>query len=70
MRHGESTANEINVIAGHIDVDLTDMGEAQAREAGKRILKSGLQFDEVHVSPLKRSWKTAQIALETAIFAR
>lgn len=37
VRHGESTANHEGVCAGHVDVDLTLKGTAQAVEAGNNL---------------------------------
>lgn len=63
VRHGESTANEINRFAGAIDAPLTDLGRAQARRAGGS-WRSG-EIDEVYVSPLVRARQTAEILLDT-----
>ena len=35
MRHGESVWNRENRFTGWVDVDLTDKGIAEAREAGR-----------------------------------
>jgi 2,3-bisphosphoglycerate-dependent phosphoglycerate mutase len=66
IRHGETTANEQNIYAGMVDVPLTPLGIEQAKQAGKLIEKTGIEFDEVHVSNLVRSKETAAIALEVA----
>ncbi len=63
VRHGESTANEVNRFAGAIDAPLTDLGRAQARRAGGS-WQSGI-IDEVYVSPLVRARQTAEILLDT-----
>jgi len=63
VRHGESTANEVNRFAGAIDAPLTDLGQAQARRAGNDW--RGEHIDQVYVSPLERARQTAQIILET-----
>jgi broad specificity phosphatase PhoE len=63
VRHGESTANEINRFAGAIDAPLTDLGCAQARRAG-RSWKAG-KIDQIFVSPLTRARQTAEILLDT-----
>ena len=40
LRHGESTWNKENRFTGWTDVDLTEQGRAEAREAGRPILVS------------------------------
>lgn len=67
VRHGESTANEINRFAGTIDAPLTDLGRAQASRAGNG-WQSG-QLDRVYVSPLQRARETADILLGTPALA-
>ncbi|RKR74268.1 histidine phosphatase family protein [Frondihabitans australicus] len=63
IRHGESSANERNRFAGHLESHLTPLGESQARDAGKRALDLGLEVDEVHISTLSRTRRTAELAL-------
>ncbi len=63
IRHGETHANELNYLAGGIDVPLSNLGKRQAKEAGRMILEKGLKFDEVHTSDLTRTKITALIAL-------
>lgn len=66
IRHGESSANEQNLIGGHTDAGLTALGRQQALEAGRRIRAGGLTFDRVHTSTLRRAWETAELALTEA----
>nr|WP_242703779.1 2,3-bisphosphoglycerate-dependent phosphoglycerate mutase [Enterococcus sp. 669A] len=66
IRHGESEANFANYWTGWLDVDLTEKGVQQAREAGRRIKKANLAIDCAYESMLKRSIKTAQLVLEEA----
>ncbi len=61
VRHGESTANEINRFAGAIDAPLTELGKAQAMRAGSAW--SAGNIDEVYISPLTRARQTADIIL-------
>ena len=61
IRHGESTANTFNRLAGKIDVPLTSLGKNQAYEGSKKC--KGLIFDKVYVSPLQRAHETAKIML-------
>lgn len=64
MRHGESQANRDNIFTGWSDVALTEKGVAQAHTAGQIIQASGLQFDDVHTSFLKRAIMTTNIVLD------
>ncbi|MDX1572146.1 MAG: 2,3-diphosphoglycerate-dependent phosphoglycerate mutase [Xanthomonadales bacterium] len=64
LRHGESVWNRENRFTGWTDVDLTDTGRAQAREAGRLIQEAGLDFDVAYTSVLKRAIRTLWIALD------
>jgi 2,3-bisphosphoglycerate-dependent phosphoglycerate mutase len=66
VRHGQSIWNEKNLFTGWVDVDLSTVGEAEARAAGKQILDANLRFDVAHSSLLTRAVRTANLALETA----
>ncbi len=66
LRHGESQANRDGVFTGWSDVALTEKGIAQAHQAGKMIRQTGLQFEHLHTSMLKRAIMTANIVLEEA----
>ena len=50
LRHGESQWNLENRFTGWTDVDLTEKGEAEARESGKLLKEEGFQFDVAHTS--------------------
>ena len=65
LRHGESTWNRENRFTGWTDVDLTDRGVAEAREAGRLLREGGFVFDVAFTSVLKRAIKTLGIALDT-----
>ena len=41
LRHGQSTWNKDNRFTGWTDVDLTERGAAEAREAGRLIKEAG-----------------------------
>ncbi|HWX03409.1 2,3-diphosphoglycerate-dependent phosphoglycerate mutase [Collimonas sp.] len=58
MRHGESTWNLANRFTGWVDVDLTEKGVAEARQAGQLLLQAGLTFDLAYTSVLKRAIRT------------
>lgn len=58
VRHGESTWNLENRFTGWTDVDLTDKGIAQAKEAGRVLKAEGYEFDLAYTSVLKRATRT------------
>lgn len=62
MRHGESTWNLDNRFTGWTDVDLTDKGCAEARQAGKLLKEAGFGFDLAYTSVLKRAIRTLWLA--------
>jgi 2,3-bisphosphoglycerate-dependent phosphoglycerate mutase len=64
LRHGESTWNAKNLFTGWVDVDLSDTGVAEARNAGALLKREGLVFDFLHTSVLTRAVRTAHLALE------
>ncbi len=64
LRHGESTWNQENRFTGWTDVDLSDRGRKEAREAGRSLRESGYQFDVAYTSVLKRAIRTLWFALD------
>jgi 2,3-bisphosphoglycerate-dependent phosphoglycerate mutase len=64
MRHGESVWNRENRFTGWTDVDLTETGVEQARDAGRALKAGGYRFDLAYTSVLKRAIRTLWIALE------
>lgn len=64
IRHGESQWNLENRFTGWHDVDLTDTGVAQAKNAGKLLQEAGFEFDLAYTSVLLRAIKTLNLALE------
>ena len=64
MRHGESTWNLDNRFTGWTDVDLTEKGMAEARQAGKLLHDAGFNFDLTYTSVLKRAIRTLWITLD------
>ena len=64
LRHGESTWNKENRFTGWTDVDLTEKGRAEAREAGQLMRAAGFTFDIAFTSVLKRAIRTLGIALD------
>src|SRR5579864_6811785 len=63
LRHGQSTWNLSNRFTGWTDVDLTDLGREEAREAGRLLKEGGYVFDVAYTSVLTRAIKTLGIAL-------
>ena len=64
LRHGESTWNKDNRFTGWTDVDLTENGRAEAREAGRLMAAEKFEFDVAYTSVLKRAIRTLSIALD------
>jgi hypothetical protein len=63
VRHGQSTWNRDNRFIGWTDTPLTEEGILEARVAGQILAKSGLRFDEVHTSMLRRCIRTVNLVL-------
>lgn len=63
LRHGQSTWNRDNRFIGWTDTPLTDDGVLEARVAGQMLSNSGILFDEVHTSMLRRSIRTVNLVL-------
>jgi 2,3-bisphosphoglycerate-dependent phosphoglycerate mutase len=64
MRHGESTWNLENRFTGWTDIDLTEKGVAEARNAGRLLQEAGLTFDLAYSSVLKRAIRTLWVTLD------
>jgi 2,3-bisphosphoglycerate-dependent phosphoglycerate mutase len=64
MRHGESTWNLDNRFTGWTDVDLTEKGMAEARQAGRVLKEAGFAFDLCYTSVLKRAIRTLWLTLD------
>ena len=64
IRHGQSAWNLENRFTGWWDVNLTDQGVREAREAGVAMAAAGLDFDIGFTSVQTRAIKTLNIALE------
>jgi 2,3-bisphosphoglycerate-dependent phosphoglycerate mutase len=63
VRHGESEWNKKNLFTGWRDVGLTEVGIAEAREAGRRIKARGLRFDVAFTSALVRAQRSLDLML-------
>ena len=64
VRHGQSDWNLKNLFTGWRDVDLTDMGVTEAREAGRKLKAQGIKFDVAFTSALKRAQRTLELMLD------
>ncbi len=64
LRHGESEWNKLNLFTGWTDVDLSDKGREEAKQAGITLKKEGFDFDICYTSRLKRAIHTLNIALD------
>jgi 2,3-bisphosphoglycerate-dependent phosphoglycerate mutase len=64
LRHGESIWNKENRFTGWTDVDLSEKGINEAKEAGTILKKEGYTFDLAYSSFLKRAIRTLWITLD------
>ncbi len=64
LRHGESIWNKENLFTGWTDVDLSEKGVQEAREAGRVLKDQGYTFDIAFTSVLKRAIRTLWITLD------
>ncbi|MCB0410555.1 MAG: 2,3-bisphosphoglycerate-dependent phosphoglycerate mutase [Flavobacteriales bacterium] len=64
FRHGQSLWNLENKFTGWVDVDLSEKGIEEARNAGQKI--KGFNFDYAYSSALMRAQKTLTLAMESA----
>jgi len=63
VRHGQSDWNLKNLFTGWRDVDLTEKGVTEAREAGRKLKAQGIKFDVAFTSALKRAQRTLDLML-------
>ncbi len=64
LRHGQSAWNLENRFTGWTDVDLSEQGQAEAHDAGRRMREAGLTFARAYTSVLRRAIRTLWIALD------
>jgi 2,3-bisphosphoglycerate-dependent phosphoglycerate mutase len=64
LRHGESTWNKENLFTGWTDVDLSEKGLHEAREAGQLLKEDGCVFDIAFTSVLKRAIRTLCLVMD------
>ncbi|WP_028545352.1 2,3-diphosphoglycerate-dependent phosphoglycerate mutase [Paenibacillus taiwanensis] len=63
IRHGQSLWNLENRFTGWTDVDLSEQGLNEARQAGIILRQNGFIFDTAYTSVLKRAIRTLWIVL-------
>jgi 2,3-bisphosphoglycerate-dependent phosphoglycerate mutase len=64
LRHGESLWNKEDKFTGWTDVDLSDKGIDEAKEAGRTLKEKGYVFDVAFTSVLKRAIRTLWLVLD------
>ena len=64
LRHGQSMWNLENRFTGWTDVELSEQGIKEAKEAGKVLKEKGFKFDVAYTSVLKRANDTLKYILE------
>ena len=64
VRHGQSVWNVDNLFTGWTDVDLSEQGRVEARQAGVEILREGILVDIAFTSVLKRAIRTLWFILD------
>jgi len=63
VRHGQSDWNLKNLFTGWRDVDLTEKGVTEAREAGRKLKAQGITFNTAFTSALKRAQRSLDLIL-------
>jgi 2,3-bisphosphoglycerate-dependent phosphoglycerate mutase len=63
VRHGQSDWNLKNLFTGWKDPDLTELGVAEAKEAGRQLKAQGFTFDIAFTSALTRAQHTLDLML-------
>lgn len=66
VRHGQTDWNLEKRYQGRIDIELNETGMQQAEKIKEKL--KNIKFDKVFSSPLKRTYKTAQIICNNPIF--
>ncbi|MCR5262521.1 MAG: 2,3-diphosphoglycerate-dependent phosphoglycerate mutase [Clostridiales bacterium] len=64
VRHGESEWNKLNLFTGWTDVELSEKGVEEAKNAGRLLKAEGYDFDVCYTSYLKRAIHTLNYALD------
>ncbi|MCI9586123.1 MAG: 2,3-diphosphoglycerate-dependent phosphoglycerate mutase [Bacilli bacterium] len=64
LRHGQSVWNKENKFTGWTDVELSDQGVVEAKQAGKLLKNNNIVLDIAFTSVLKRAIDTLNYVLE------
>ena len=64
LRHGQSEWNLSNRFTGWVDVDLSERGVSEAKQAGQLLKQEGFIFDIAHTSVLKRAIRTLWLTMD------
>jgi 2,3-bisphosphoglycerate-dependent phosphoglycerate mutase len=64
LRHGESIWNKEDRFTGWTDIDLSEKGSTEAKEAGIILREKGYLFDVAFTSVLKRAIRTLWLVLD------
>ncbi len=64
VRHGQSEWNLKNLFTGWTDVDLTEQGIREARDAARVLSAEGFSFDVAHTSVLVRAIRTLWLIMD------
>lgn len=64
VRHGESEWNKLNLFTGWTDVDLSEKGHLEAKQAGQLLKQGGFAPDICYTSYLKRAVHTLNHILD------
>jgi len=64
IRHGQSEWNASGQFTGWVDVGLTAQGKEEAKFGGELLAKTGINFDVMYTSVLKRAIRTGNACLE------
>ena len=64
IRHGETAWNAEKRLQGHADIPLNTRGESQARQMAQALKDSGLTFDVLYTSDLKRAVDTSAAVVQ------
>jgi 2,3-bisphosphoglycerate-dependent phosphoglycerate mutase len=64
LRHGQSQWNQENRFTGWADVDLTENGRDEVRQAARLLAGEGLAFDIAFTSLLKRAIRSLWIVMD------